>query len=220
MSSALAIIDPREGFVSVAEVYRLETAGHRIAADGHPIVELPLTKGMVALVSPEDFGWLARWKWSASNDGHGKWYAVRTAGPRRCRKRVYMHRAITDCPGHLIVDHRDGDGLHCWRNNLRTTSQWMNSANCAARGEDKFKGVSRIRGQRPRFRARIGVDYQMTELGVFETEVEAARAYDQAALQAFGEFAWTNFPREQYATFPIEAAPVGTTDGRLADIPF
>ena len=34
-------------------------------------------------------------------------------------------------------------------------------------------------------------------LGMYKTKEEAARAYDQKAIELFGEFALLNFPEEQ-----------------------
>jgi hypothetical protein len=53
----------------------------------------------------------------------------------------------------------------------------------------KYKGVHR-RGER--WRAKITVDYKQISLGVYKTEEEAAKAYNDAATYHFGEFALLN----------------------------
>lgn len=107
-----------------------------------------------------------------------------------------MHRLLL--PGYVEVDHVDGEGLNNRRFNLRGATRRQNSYNARLRsgGSSRFKGVSldamaSERGAAP-WRAYIRVDGRQIVLGRFQTEAAAARAYDTAALEVFGEFAATN----------------------------
>jgi hypothetical protein len=43
--------------------------------------------------------------------------------------------------------------------------------------------------------ARIGFEKKEIHLGYFRSEIEAAKAYDRAAIKYHGEFASLNFPQ-------------------------
>jgi hypothetical protein len=116
------------------------------------------------------------------------WYARRSEGKWN---KLYMHRELT---GWALVDHKNRDGLDNRRGNLRPASKSQNAANAPRRSDstNQFKGVRPSSGGRPSWVARI----QNRHLGTFPTEEAAALAYDAAARETFGEFAWLNFPEE------------------------
>jgi hypothetical protein len=153
---------------------------------------IPLTSGKVAFVSNHRFEELSRFMWFAHQNG-GIWYAVRNL-PGPGQKRIRMHQQILGFNG---GDHRDGNGLNCCDYNIRAASQRQNSENQRKRaGSSRYKGVSwhRCGGK---WRAYIVVNYHQINLGLFGDEEGAARAYDAAAIEYFGEFARLNFPVER-----------------------
>lgn len=100
------------------------------------MIRIPLTQGKFALVDTEDYPKVAPFKWSASNESHGrrKWYAIRRITMNGKRYTVRMHRHIMGlAPGALdpsgsVVDHLNDDGLDNRRENLRVTTQTENMA--------------------------------------------------------------------------------------------
>ena len=89
--------------------------------------EIPLTKGMVALVDDCDFEFLNQWKWCASKS-MGKFYAIRnTSGIEH--NTIKMHRVIlsrmTD-ENFVYVDHANGFSLDNQRANLRPATNGQN----------------------------------------------------------------------------------------------
>lgn len=145
---------------------------------------IPLTQGKEALVDDEDYEYLKGRKWHAIR-GHGatdNWKALGQWNGRH----VQMHRLIMgvlDAPKGVLVDHINGNGLDNTRKNLRIVNSQQNMQN-QRRGNGKFKGV----------RYRNGAWYASItkNLGKFETEEDAARAYNEAALLMYGEYAALN----------------------------
>jgi hypothetical protein len=102
-----------------------------------------------------------------------------------------LHRIILDAPKGTDVDHINGNGLDNRRCNLRLATRSQNHANRFKKPgtTSRFKGV---RFERNRWHAQIRVQYKKTYLGSFRDEIDAALAYNAAALEAFGEFARIN----------------------------
>jgi hypothetical protein len=156
---------------------------------------IQLTRGKVALVDDCDYERLSMLEWCALKHP-STFYAVKSGRTATGRKMTYMHREILKPPHNMQCDHIDGNGLDNRRCNLRICTQAENLRNGRARaGSSRFKGVSWHKsGQK--WLAQIKDDGKTIYLGLFPDETEAARAYDAAARELFGEFARPNFPEE------------------------
>jgi len=159
--------------------------------------EIPLSRGFSALVDDEDHEWLSRFKWSVQqpNPQRQIHYAVRRQTVSRGHAIwVTMHRQILRPVGGLEVDHINRNGLDNRRCNLRLATRTQNLQNAAKHrgGTSHFKGVCWSM-RHHNWRATIKASGHYIHLGYFEDEIEAAIAYDRAALAHFGEFARPNF---------------------------
>lgn len=156
--------------------------------------EIKLTQDKVTIVDDADFEWLNQWKWYAIWDGW-RWYAVRNSTDANGKKHtIYMHRQIMDAQPGQQVDHEDRDGLNNQREkNLRFCTGSQNQANRKKwpGGSSQFKGVCWHKQAR-KWRAQIGVNCKLIHLGYFEDEIEAALAYNEAAIKHFEKFARPN----------------------------
>lgn len=149
--------------------------------------EIILTKGQYAQVDDDDYDRLVQYRWYTHTNG----YAARDEGSvaRGKRRTVLMHRFIINAPDGVEVDHINGRKTDNQRENLRLCTHHENMANRPATNGKRFKGVVRRTGHRSLYAEIAG-----QHLGAFDSEREAALAYDRAARERFGEFARLNFP--------------------------
>ena len=162
---------------------------------------IPLTKGLYAIVSPEDYERISAYKWYA--DKHDNtWYAIRwvrsKANPKM-QYRVRMHREVLSPPDDLFVDHRNHNGLDNRRSNLRIATLAENGCNkrkTSSRCTSQFKGVCWWKLD-SKWRAQGRLNGKQIIIGYFDNELDAAKAYDAWAIQAFGQFAALNFPQQK-----------------------
>ena len=164
---------------------------------GGPI-PVPLTQGYVALVDAEDAVRVLSYRWQTARAQSGLVYA--SASQRHIRRQYRMlHRfvlGITDRG--ITVDHINGDGLDCRRENLRLATQQQQTWNRRIIDRPKssrFKGVFWRRDHRLRaggdWCARLTVNGKRL-YAYRRSEIVAALAYNDMARQHFGEFAWLN----------------------------
>jgi hypothetical protein len=155
-----------------------------------------LTRGFVALVDDEDFEWAGQLTWYAELAGYAV-YACRRAHLEVGKPKVYLHRQILAATKAQIVDHRDHNTLNCVRENLRITNKAGNSSNRPKMRKvtsSIYKGVT-FDKRNSKWVAQIESSGKHRWLGSFFDEAEAAKAYDRAANDLFGEFAYLNFQK-------------------------
>ena len=153
--------------------------------------EIMLTRGLVAIVDEEDFAQLSKFKWYASKD-RNTFYAVRRNPKGKRPKAIRMHREILGYPPGL-VDHKNRNGLDNRRENLRRCTPAQNQQNRRKKitSKSSLKGIT-WHAARKKWQAQIKVNKKNIYLGLFKTEEQAAKAYDEAATRYFGEFARGN----------------------------
>jgi AP2 domain len=157
---------------------------------------IQLTKGYAAIVDDADYeAVVAAEPWYANVRHDNTVYAVHVVRIGSRRRMEYLHRFILGMTDpKILVDHRNRYKLDCRRGNLRvgiTRSQNMANSNNKRGGTSRYKGVQWDK-RHSKWVAKIRVNYKVKQLGLFAIEVDAARAYDAAAREHFGEFAKCN----------------------------
>lgn len=183
--------------------------------EGVDYVEINLTHGMVAWVSPEDAD-LAKMGFRAKRSDRAEfhhYYAVHSFRIDDYRGEYYLHDLVWERVNGVpvpkdkgyLIDHINQDKLDNRRTNLRLATRSQNEANKKKRrtqaGKNKlgskYKGVTFSKDNKANpWRAIIICDKKRNNIGYFPEEKEAALAYDKEAYKMFGDYAFLNFPDE------------------------
>lgn len=141
--------------------------------------------GRQILVDTEDVPRLSRYTWCVEGTG----YAMSRSGGNA----IKMHRFLLDASKGNFVDHINGNRLDNRKQNLRICKKQQNEFNAKVRADSTtgFRGVS-FEKRRHKYRAYITIDQKQQHIGSFDTAEAAARAYNDKALQLFGDFARLN----------------------------
>lgn len=155
---------------------------------------IPLTQGLVALVDDEDYESVNAFNWFAARRGRVVYAARNLRKPDGTWTQQFIHQLLFSEA--KSIDHRDGDGRNNQRENLRVATKMQNAQ---AFQRKKAGTSSSYRGvhwdtERRKWSVEIKLNRKKIFLGRFEDEVFAAKTYDCAAREYFGDFASPNFP--------------------------
>lgn len=141
----------------------------------------------------EDYERLSQYKWHVTWNG----YAARYGWVDGEYRYIRMHREILEAPDGLDVDHINGDRLDNRKSNLRIVTRTQNNYNSKVRRNkaSRFKGVYWSK-QKRKWHARIFIGGRNIHLGFYDSEEDAARAYNEAAKKYLGEYARINELKE------------------------
>lgn len=156
---------------------------------------IALSQGKFALVDDEDYQDLSQEKWYALRDSN-TFYAARGIRIDKKKSIEQMHRRILGLKrgDGKHTDHINGDGLDNRRNNLRIATNIQNGQNRTIRQSNNtsgFKGVCWYKKDK-KWVAQIQINSQHKHLGYYKSKIDAATAYNRAAIKYFGKFAKLN----------------------------
>lgn len=166
-------------------------------------MELKTQNGFTFYIDDEDYEKVAEYHWTGvvsrhrlKNGQYGKIqnYILSDVQKNGQRFTLFLHRLLLNAPPHFWVDHRDGNGLNNHKDNLRFCTNSQNQANRGAiqlNNTSGFNGVTLSKHDK-KWRAKIMFHKRRIHLGAYGSAEEAAKAYDKAAIELFGEFARVN----------------------------
>tara|TARA_R110000765_G_scaffold49675_2_gene101066 strand:+ start:369 stop:986 length:618 start_codon:yes stop_codon:yes gene_type:complete len=179
-----------------------------------PVVIDLRNEGLIAWVDQEDAA-LAKFAWSAKQAGtkeYPHYYAYRNWTVGSARGEYWLHTEVwerafdTKLPEGFLVDHINGDKQDNRRSNLRLATRADNEANkkkrrtqAGGQPSSQWKGVTEVKdGRKKKWRATLTFEKKNIALGYFHDELDAAYAYNVAALEYYGEFAGFNELPDSY----------------------
>lgn len=150
------------------------------------------------IVDEDRYNELKMFRWKPGKDGY--------AQAKSKRVWIKMHRIVIGAKEGEIVDHINGNVKDNRYENLRIVDHYQNSANRrrVEGGTSQYKGVYRYTQKVKKenmiyeytyWWAKLKKEGKVVYRQRFNTEFEAAKAYDEQAIKWHGEYARLNFPQ-------------------------
>lgn len=149
-----------------------------------------LKDNVFAIVDNEDYERIIKiGNWRLGNPG----YAEISTSVNGKAVSILMHREIMKAKKGKNIDHIDGNPLNNQKSNLRYATMAQNAWNRKGidNSSSKYKGVSWAKTVN-KWYACIKKHGKNKNLGLYDNEIDAAKAYDAAAILLYKEYARLN----------------------------
>jgi hypothetical protein len=193
-------------------IFTCPLLAYRLFRYGYTYRRIYLGEGKWTILDQADYYRLKHYKWIVYGGGNSgeNLYAVRfkLVEPYKTTY-VSMHREIMNANDERFVDHKNCNSLDNRRSNLRLATRSENIQNRRKKKNttSQFIGVNFSKTE-SKWRSRITYQGKRIVLGRFDSEIEAAKAYDEAAKKYYGEFARLNFPEKDPGRFATLYLPL------------
>lgn len=151
--------------------------------------EIPLQNGMFAIVDDKDYEKVNKFNWTVRANGTTIQVCRRNNDTNITLGRFILRLTKDD---NKYVIHKDGNRLNFERKNLVVSE--MNEVRHSSKGingTSRYKGVSWHKAGN-KWMAQISFKGKRKYLGSYVNEDDAASAYNEAAIEWFGEHAYLN----------------------------
>lgn len=147
----------------------------------------------LVIIDLKNVNLINKYTWFTKKAITGSYYVYASTTINKKETKISLQRLLLGNPENKVIDHINGNTMDNRIENLRICSKSENNKNAKKnkRGtSSKYKGVTK----RPS--GRFGVYIQNNKVifcvGTFDSEIEAAKAYNKKALELFGEYAKLN----------------------------
>jgi len=168
---------------------------------GYSYRRIYLGQGEYTIVDPADYYKYCCFNWSMRGEKKVYYAAAGIKDEDGEIKITSMHRLIANAPKGMLVDHHNSKPLDNRSENLRLATHSQNNCNRSKRRNvtSSYLGVH-FHKRRNRWVAQITHNRKRIYIGYFDNEIDAAKAYDEAAKKYHKDFARLNFPENRENT--------------------
>lgn len=151
-------------------------------------IYLDIEETIFTLIDEKSFDLIEPYNWSTVGKGYAcSWF-------KKSGDTLYLHRFLLNCDSEFdTIDHINNDKLDNRLCNLRfITRQGNNARNGPQKNNTSgYKGVC-WHNQRGKWMTSVKYNGKNKYFGIYKTKEEAALAYNVAAKQLFGQYAYQN----------------------------
>lgn len=154
-------------------------------------IKMYLTQGLFTILDAKDYPKIRQYKWYARKTPY-TFYASTNVNNSGKRKTIQLHRAITDAPIGMEVDHKDRNGLNNTRANLRVCTKEENQHNASIRKDNTsgFKGIYWMKSSSA-WAVSIQAYGKRIYCGIYKSKNEAILVRDKKIRELHKDFAKT-----------------------------